>query len=166
MNLFQIPHGNSILYQLALTEREFAVLKKNVTKDIPDEIRYCAEQSGYLAAKSPTIWYSAAKLRTFCYSATKPRTFCCSPAKSWTFSWYSATKPSPICYSAAKPRTIWCSAAKPRPIWYSAAKPRPIWHSAPDPNTTEIPYSFTRSVLDILIFVLSSSSEHMLWVRG
>ena len=46
MNLFQIPQAITILYQVALTEREFAVLKKNVTKDIPDEIRYCAEQSG------------------------------------------------------------------------------------------------------------------------
>ena len=46
MNLFQIPQGNSILYQVALTERGFAVLKKNVKKYIPDEIRYCAEQSG------------------------------------------------------------------------------------------------------------------------
>ena len=45
MNLFQTPQGNSILYQVALTEREFAVLKKNVTKDILDEIR-CTEQSG------------------------------------------------------------------------------------------------------------------------
>ena len=34
-----------ILYKVALTEREFAVLKNNV-QDIPDEIRCCAEQSG------------------------------------------------------------------------------------------------------------------------
>ena len=46
MNLFQIAQGNSILYQVDLKEREFAVPKKNVTKDIPDEIRYCTEQSG------------------------------------------------------------------------------------------------------------------------
>ena len=46
MNLFQISQGNCILYQVALTEREFAGLKKNVVKYIPDEIRCCAQQSG------------------------------------------------------------------------------------------------------------------------
>ena len=46
MNLFQIPQGNSLLYQVVLTEREFAMLKTNVIKYFPDEIRYCAEQSG------------------------------------------------------------------------------------------------------------------------
>ena len=33
INLFQIPQGNSLLYQVALTEREFAMLKMNVIKD-------------------------------------------------------------------------------------------------------------------------------------
>ena len=46
MNLFLIPPSNSLLYQVALTEREFAMLKTNVIKDFPDEIRYCGEQSG------------------------------------------------------------------------------------------------------------------------
>ena len=46
MNLLQILQGNSLLYQVALTEREFAMLKTNVIKDFPDEIRYCGEQSG------------------------------------------------------------------------------------------------------------------------
>ena len=46
MNLFQIPQGNSLLYQVALTECEFAMLKTNVIKDFPDEICYCGEQSG------------------------------------------------------------------------------------------------------------------------
>ena len=45
MNLFQIPQGNSLLHQVALTEREFAMLKTNVIKDFPNEIRHCGEQS-------------------------------------------------------------------------------------------------------------------------
>ena len=42
INLFQIPQGNSLLYQVALTKREFTMLKTKALTNIPDEIRYYA----------------------------------------------------------------------------------------------------------------------------
>ena len=42
LNIFQISKDNPLLYQVALTEREFAMLKTKVLTNIPQEIRYCA----------------------------------------------------------------------------------------------------------------------------
>ena len=40
LNLFKIREGNSLLFQVAFTEREFALLKTNAAQHIPEEIRF------------------------------------------------------------------------------------------------------------------------------